>query len=167
MKTMLLSGFLKRNCGKFLAVLFSIINQDFFVAIISFSLIIIVFVIIIIMFLILILFISLYFQFIIIWYFIKYYYFIFFYLFFFPFIYFLFQVHFCSIFLDLFTFLPFFSFCASNEFWLCASFEFYYFSFIPTAWPFENPPRRTPRLSDLTEKTKVPLAFVVVSLKVN
>ena len=61
MKKMVLAAFLKRICWKFLAVSFSMINQDFFVAIIFFSLIIIIFVIIIIMFLILILFISLYF----------------------------------------------------------------------------------------------------------
>ena len=101
-----LAGFLKRNCCKFLAISFPIINQDFFVAIISFSLIIVIFVIIIIMFLIFILFISMYFQFIIIWYFIKYYFIIFLFIFL-SFYLFLILSSFFSIFLHLFTFLSF------------------------------------------------------------
>ena len=56
-KEKFLAGFLKQDCFKVIAVSFSIINQVFFVALISFSLVITIIVIIIIVFIILILFI--------------------------------------------------------------------------------------------------------------
>ena len=135
-KKILLTWFLKRDCLKILAVSFSKINQVSFVAMISFSFIIIIILIITIVFLILIL-ICLYFQFI-----------------FYPsllsIIFYYFYIYFLSFYLFL-IFPRFFPFCHFSFF--CASSECHYFQFYPY-WSFKNPPRRTPRLTELSAKLK-------------
>ena len=76
------------------------------------------------------------------------------------FIYFSFQVHFCSIFPHLFTFLAFFFFRASNESIMCFIFVCYYFQFYPYR-PFVNPPRRPSRPSKLSGKPKSLLTLLL------
>ena len=73
---------------------------------------------------------------------------------------FLFQVHFCSIFPHLFTFLAFFFSFVPHRSPSCASFVSYYFQFYPY-WPFVNPPRRTPRPSELSRKPKSLLTLLL------
>ena len=109
---------MKQDCFKVLAVLFTIINQVFFVAIISFSLIITIIVIIIIVFLILILFILfsiyhyIFYQVLLLFYY-------FFVLFFFR-LFISLLSSFLFHFLHLFTFFAIFlSLCASNESIMC------------------------------------------------
>ena len=149
---------MKQDCFKVLAVLFTIINQVFFVAIISFSLIITIIVIIIIVFLILILFIlfSIYYY---IFYQVLLSVYYFSVLFFFR-LFISFLSSFLFHFLHLFTFLPF-----SFPFVLqmspsSASFACYYFQTYPH-WPFVNITRRTPRSSELSGKLKSLLPFLL------
>ena len=73
---------------------------------------------------------------------------------------FLFQVHFCSIFRHLFTFLAFFFSFVLHRSPSCASFVSYYFQFYPY-WPFVNPTRRTPRPSKPSGKPKSLLTLLL------
>ena len=158
-----LDGFLKQDCFKVLAVLFTIINQVFFVAIISFSLIITIIVAIIIVFLILILFILfsnyyyIFYQVLLLFHYFSV-------LFFFR----LFISHFEFIFVPFSSFIYFFaifvSLCASNESIKC--FICMLLFLILSSLAFVNPPRRTPRSSELSGKLKSLFAFVVVLLLV-
>ena len=142
---------MKQDCFKVLAVLFTIINQVFFVAIISFSLIITIIAIIIIVFLILISFIL--FS---IYYYIFYQVLLLFYYFFVLFFFRLFISLLSSFlfhFLHLFTFFAIFlSLCASNESIKCFICMLLFLILSPLA--FVNPPRRTPRSSELSGKLK-------------
>ena len=141
---------MKQDCFKVLAVLFTIINQVFFVAIISFSLIITIIVIIIIVFLILILFILfsiyhyIFYQVLLFYYFSV--------LFFFR----LFISYFEFIFVPFSSFIYFFaiflSLCASNESIKC--FICMLLFLILSSLAFVNPPRRTSRSSELSGKLK-------------
>ena len=73
---------------------------------------------------------------------------------------FLFQVHFCSIFPHLFTFLAFFFSFVLHRNPSCASFVSYYFQFYPY-WPFVNPTRRAPRPSEPSGKPKSLLTLLL------
>ena len=151
LKDKFLAGFLKQDCFKFLAVLFTIINQVFLVAIISFSLIITIIAIIIIVFLILILFIL--FS---IYYYIFYQVLLLFYYFSVLFFFRLFISYIEFIFVPFSSFIYFFaiflSLCASNESIKC--FICMLLFLILSSLAFVNPPRRTPRSSELSGKLK-------------
>ena len=142
---------MKQDCFKVIAVLFTIINQVFFVAIISFSLIITIIVIIIIVFLILILLIlfSIYYY---IFYQVSLLFYYFSVLFFFR----LFISYFEFIFVPFSSFIYFFaifvSLCASDESIMCFICMLLFLTLSPLA--FVNPPRRTPRSSELSGKLK-------------
>ena len=142
---------MKQDCFKVLAVLFTIINQVFFVAIISFSLIITIIAIIIIVFLILILFIL--FS---IYYYIFYQVLLLFYYFSVLFFFRLFISYIEFIFVPFSSFIYFFaiflSLCASNESIKC--FICMLLFLILSSLAFVNPPRRTPRSSELSGKLK-------------
>ena len=142
---------MKQDCFKVIAVSFSIIDQVFFVAIISFSLIITIIVIIIIVFLILILLIlfSIYYY---IFYQVSLLFYYFSVLFFFR----LFISYFEFIFVPFSSFIYFFaifvSLCASDESIMCFICMLLFLTLSPLA--FVNPPRRTPRSSELSGKLK-------------
>ena len=142
---------MKQDCFKVIAVSFSIIDQVFFVAIISFSLIITIIVIIIIVFLILILFIL--FS---IYYYIFYQVLLLFYYFSVSFFFRLFISYFEFIFVPFSSFIYFFaifvSLCASDESIMCFICMLLFLTLSPLA--FVNPPRRTPRSSELSGKLK-------------
>ena len=154
---------MKQDCFKVLAVLFTVINQVFFIAIISFSLIITIIVIIIIVFLILILFIlfSIYHDI----FFIKYYSHFTIFLFIFPsFIHFLFWVHFCSIFFIYLLFCHFpFPLCFK---WVHQVLHLHVviFNFILTGLCKSS--EKNVKIIWTIGKTQVPFAFVVVLLLV-
>ena len=72
----------------------------------------------------------------------------------------LFQVHFCSIFPHLFTFLAFFFSFVLHRSPSCTSFVSYYFQFCPY-WHFVNPTRGTPRPSERSGKPKSLLTLLL------
>ena len=163
LKDKFLAGFLKQDCFKVLAVLFTIINQVFFVAIISFSLIITIIVIIIIVFLILILFIlfSIYHYI----FFIKYYsYFTIFLFIFLSFIYFFFKFIFVPFSSFIFFFAIFLSLCASNESIKC--FICMLSFLILSSLAFCKYYKKSAKIIRTIGKTQVPFAFLVVLLLV-
>ena len=154
---------MKQDCFKVLAVLFTIINQVFFVAIISFSLIITIIVIIIIVFLILLLFIlfSIYHYI----FFIKYYsYFTIFLFIFLSFIYFFFKFIFVPFSSFIFFFAIFLSLCASNESIMCFICMVLFLILSPLA--FCKYYERNAKIIRTIGKTQVPFAYVVVLLLV-
>ena len=154
---------MKQDCFKVLAVLFTIINQVFFVAIISFSLIITIIAIIIIVFLILILFIL--FS---IYYYIFYQVLLLFYYFFVLFFFRLFISLLSSFlfhFLHLFTFFAIFvSLCASNESIMCFICMLSFLILSPLAFCIYY--KKNAKIIRTIGKTQVPFAFVVVLLLV-
>ena len=151
---------MKQDCFKVLTVLFTIINQVFFVAIISFSLIITIIVIIIIVFLILILFILfsiyhyIFYQVLLFYYFSV--------LFFFC----LFISYFEFIFVPFSSFIYFFaifvSLCASNESIKCFICMLLFLNLSPLA--FCKYYEKNAKIIRTIGKTQVPFAFVLVLL---
>ena len=160
LKDKFLAGFLKQDCFKVLAVLFTIINQVFFVAIISFSLIITIIAIIIIVFLILILFILFSIYYYIFYQVLLFYYFSV--LFFFR----LFISYFEFIFVPFSSFIYFFaifvSLCASNESIKC--FICMLSFLILSSLAFCKYYKKSAKIIRTIGKTQVPFAFVLVLL---
>ena len=151
---------MKQDCFKVLAVLFTIINQVFFVAIISFSLIITIIAIIIIVFLILILFILFSIYYYIFYQVLLFYYFSV--LFFFR----LFISYFEFIFVPFSSFIYFFaiflSLCASNESIKC--FICMLSFLILSSLAFCKYYKKNVKIIRTIGKTQVPFAFVLVLL---